>query len=500
MSHEPPAALPSWAEPYLDEFAGILRVVELSGGFVLLPVEVPGPDLARALAEWLESKGHVALVFAPQDDEEWRYLSTRLLEAKPEEGGVCVVIAGGDLSTKGVSLAFRLVNERRDAISKRIGCPLLWCGTAEFLLETAQWAPDFWSVRAVERRLRLREREEKPREEAAAPSSRADLLEEARRQGDRKSISTLTVGQIRPMLSAGELAEAEALLAGTPAAMAEKDPEDWGEIELLRAEVARRRGQLDQSEAMLQQILAAPGLPKLIACRAHLLLGRVRDTGDDADSQAAAVQYQTAKELAQAIRAPALERLASYRHVWRSPRHVLELWGASRTTSVDDRPVQALLMAIVAAAMASSHDIQQARRLLAEASALAERSKDDPTILFGGEVEEELQKAREVITRLEAKPEPKKVAITPTPAVPQVEATTTSKSGRGWWIAAVALALVLVGSWALWRYYDAVDEVQFCFTDGALIHCTRSLGACEELRAKIGPSAGPCQPVTTTFP
>ncbi|TKD03832.1 hypothetical protein [Polyangium fumosum] len=496
MSKESPAALPSWAEPYLDDFEGILRVVELSGGFVLLPVEVLGPDLGRALADWLGAKGHPALVFAPRDDEEWRYLSTRLLEAKPEEGGVAFVIAGTEWPKEGVSLAFRLVNERRDAISKRLGCPLVWCGTREFLLSTAERAPDFWSVRAVERRLRLREQEERTREEKkAGPASKDDLLEEARRQGDRKSITILTVRQVNQVLSAGEIEEAGALLAKAPERIGDTDPESWGEIELLRAEVARRLGRVKEAYILLHRMIGTSGISKALECRANMLLGRVRETGGDFESIAAAEYYREAQELAQEAGDHALVRLASYRHAAACRAiDVLDEWQIEERIGIHDRPLEALIMALVAAAKATTFDLAGARKTFAEAIRLAERAKDEPTILFGGEVEEALEKARAVIAPFDGKKE----APSPPPAPPTTGPTTTKSSHR--WLAAAALALVFFATWALWRSYASVDEAQFCFTDGALIHCTRSLGSCEAFRKQVGPSAGPCQHVTPTFP
>ncbi len=488
-------ALPSWAEPYLDDFAGILRVVSLSGGFVLLPVEVPGPDLGQALADWLGSKGHPALVRAPRDDEEWRQLSTWLLCAKPEEGGVVVVIAGSELPPEGVSLAFRLVNQRRDAISKRLACPLLWCGPREFLLSTAERAPDFWSVRAVERRLLLREKEEKPREEErAAASSKDDLLAEARRQGDRKSISILTVRQVNLALAAGALDEAEALLAGAPEGMGEKDPEASGEIELLRAEVARRQGRVYEARSVLSRLIGMPGQSKTLECRVGILLGRVQETGG-ASGLFTATHYQVACELARSAREPALELLASYRHAAALPTsNVLDKWRTEGVRGIDDRPLEALVMALVAAAKATSLDLAGAKDMLSTATELWERAKDDPTILFGGEVEEELQKTRAVLARFEGKKE----AASPAPAVPTTHLTTTKSARR--WLLAAALTL---GAVAMLVYWTQVEDTapNHCFVvEGGRILCAPTPAACEKLRGAAGPAAGPCQKVTPISP
>ncbi|MDI1478412.1 hypothetical protein [Polyangium sp. y55x31] len=143
--------------------------------------------------------------------------------------------------------------------------------------------------------------------------------------------------------------------------------------------------------------------------------------------------------------------------------------------------------------MASCHDIERAKRLLTEATPLAERTKDDPTILRGGEVEEEQERTNVAIAQFEGEKE----TATPAPSPP-----TTSRArvkSRRWWLAAAALTLVFAG-WALWRYYASLDEMRFCFRDGALTHCTHDLDTCEEVRGLVGPSAGPCQPISPTFP
>src|SRR5439155_539685 len=97
--------LPSWAAPYLPDFEELLRVVELAGGFVLQPLEVPGPDLARAFGDWLAAHGHPVVVREPRDDTEWKEITGWLLEeAKPPPEGVVMVLGGRD-PPEGVYLA-----------------------------------------------------------------------------------------------------------------------------------------------------------------------------------------------------------------------------------------------------------------------------------------------------------------------------------------------------------------------------------------------------------
>lgn len=146
----PPLA-PEWA-PHEESFHDIARIVSLATGFVLVPVAVPGPDLARALGRWLSEAGHPLAVYELNGDAQWEQLAGFLLSQSPPPDGVVMIIGPGE-PPRGVSGALGLVNQARDAIVRALRRPLLWCGPRSFLNLTWQHAPDFWSIRSVDHSL-----------------------------------------------------------------------------------------------------------------------------------------------------------------------------------------------------------------------------------------------------------------------------------------------------------------------------------------------------------
>lgn len=146
----PPLA-PEWA-PHEESFHDIARIVTLATGFVLVPVAVPGPDLARALGRWLSEAGHPLAVYELVGDAQWEQLAGWLLLRSPQPNGFVMVIGPGE-PPRGVSGALGLVNQARDAIARTLRRPLLWCGPRSFLNLTWEHAPDFWSIRSVDHSL-----------------------------------------------------------------------------------------------------------------------------------------------------------------------------------------------------------------------------------------------------------------------------------------------------------------------------------------------------------
>ena len=65
MTALPGASFPEWLPRYLRGFEELLGVIELSDGFVLIPVEVPGPDIARVLSDWLARRGRTGVTLEP---------------------------------------------------------------------------------------------------------------------------------------------------------------------------------------------------------------------------------------------------------------------------------------------------------------------------------------------------------------------------------------------------------------------------------------------------
>lgn len=141
-----------WTARCLDSFTKIERVIALNRGFLLLPVEASGPDLGRALARWLTERGHPTSLIEPKTDEEWRELPGRIYSVQVAQGGL-VMVLGGTRRPPGFYEGIWLLNQKRDVLGNFLACPLLWCGPREFLAQTWERAPDFWSVRAVDRRL-----------------------------------------------------------------------------------------------------------------------------------------------------------------------------------------------------------------------------------------------------------------------------------------------------------------------------------------------------------
>lgn len=156
-----PAALPRWAAPYLPRFQEILHALSLTDDFVLMPIEVPSAEVARALAAWLTAEGRPCEVIEPASEEAWRGLAAALLAANRQAGGAVMVIGPHD-EPSGMSWGLSLLNQRRDSAGKHLGCPLLWCGPWAFLDATWRAAPDFWSVGDVPKRIEAPQRQPPP--------------------------------------------------------------------------------------------------------------------------------------------------------------------------------------------------------------------------------------------------------------------------------------------------------------------------------------------------
>ncbi|MBK8259281.1 MAG: hypothetical protein IPK82_42320 [Polyangiaceae bacterium] len=154
-----PSHLTTTEERFSAAFSDTRRVIDLSQGFVLFPIQVPGPDLARALSDWLHKNGCHVHVIDPQSADEWAALALVLHSLKVANNGAVVVIGTRDL-TAALDRGLHLVNQSRDTIAKQLGRPLLWCGPRSFLERTMDEAPDFWSIRSVERIFRPNNPEE----------------------------------------------------------------------------------------------------------------------------------------------------------------------------------------------------------------------------------------------------------------------------------------------------------------------------------------------------
>jgi tetratricopeptide (TPR) repeat protein len=231
------------------------RILSLADGFILLPIEVNGPDAARALAAMLEG----AAVIEPVDDEGWARLVADVVNAAAL-GPQPMMVIGPARGSAGLYAALRLVNMRRDSIVQALARPLLWCGPPEFLKLTWERAPDFWSIRAMTLRFA---RWSEPVHEAplwpgawvADPPERLrEMLAMARRQGDERNIARAAATLAEALVARGELEEAAEVVAETSGAPS---------LRMIEAVVSAMRGAHDRAEAILADAGWAPGEPEV---------------------------------------------------------------------------------------------------------------------------------------------------------------------------------------------------------------------------------------------
>jgi hypothetical protein len=127
-------------------FSDLLRGLDLTEGFVLQPIVVGELAVLAVLRSALEQSGRRVAFVAPYRGG-WRDL-VDTLETLPKPYGA-VLLAGeaplGPSQRRGLAA----LNLARDRLVKVLGCPLLLCGTAEFISECAGAMPDFWSIRAT---------------------------------------------------------------------------------------------------------------------------------------------------------------------------------------------------------------------------------------------------------------------------------------------------------------------------------------------------------------
>ncbi|HEY3817050.1 MAG TPA: hypothetical protein VGL81_07765 [Polyangiaceae bacterium] len=231
------------------------RILSLAEGFILLPIEVDGPDAARALAGMLAG----AVVIEPVDDEGWARLVADLVSAGAA-GAQPVMVIGPARGNGGLYAALRLVNMRRDSIVQALGRPLLWCGPPAFLKLTWERAPDFWSIRAMTLRFA---RWSEPVHEAPlwpgawvadAPERLREMLAMARQQGDERNIARAAATLAEALVARGELEEAAEVVAETRGAPS---------LRMIEAVVSAMLGAHGRAEAILADAGWAQGEPEV---------------------------------------------------------------------------------------------------------------------------------------------------------------------------------------------------------------------------------------------
>jgi tetratricopeptide (TPR) repeat protein len=353
-----------WTTLYLDSFRGIERVIRLTQGFVLLPVEAPGPDPGRALGEWLTAQGYPAVIHEPRDDKAWEEIAGTLYETEVAPNGV-VLVLGGPVLPKGFYEGVWLLNQKRDPIVKKLARPLLWCGPHELLALMWERAPDLWSIRAVERRLEAASDDavEKPPAppRTSGPSYDADLdgqvvlvrtmlAMSAKSDSLQPAVALLLAGQLA---RADDLDEADGLLGEASARL---EPKFAAEALILRASVARRQGELVAAREYLAQAEARVRSPTpnlsarlrleqgIIALdegnleEAHEAINQALETSVNVDPPSIGLQAQLAlAKLHLATRGPASAQraLAILDQIQARPAHFMSEGGAGADADVN---------------------------------------------------------------------------------------------------------------------------------------------------------------------
>jgi tetratricopeptide (TPR) repeat protein len=265
------------------------RILSLAHGFIVLPVEVAGPDAARAQAERLGTAGWPTATIEPVNDDGWAQLVADILDAAATSAR-CVMVIGTAQGTPALHAALRLVNQRRDSIAQTLARPLLWSGPPEFLKLTWERAPDFWSIRAMT--LRFPRSSEPVREAplwpgawvADPPERLREVVAMARQQGDERNVARAAAALAEALLARGELDEAAEVVAESSGAPS---------LRMVEAIVSALRGPRERAVAILEDGAWTAGLPE-VEGRRLIALGNLELETDPA---AATHRYEQACSL-----------------------------------------------------------------------------------------------------------------------------------------------------------------------------------------------------------
>lgn len=248
-----------WVGKLIPSFEGVLRAMERTEGFALHPVQVPGPDVGYALADWLAEHGWPTRVVEPFDDAGWRAVVANIVDPPPRAHSAVMVI-GGRKATPAIFSGLRILNQRRDTIVEEVAGPLLWCGPLDFLNTTWEGAPDVWSIRAMV--LRIESHASMPPESPLwggvvvndAPERLRQMRRVALEQGDDLVSMRVGLQLLEVLLAGGEFDEASELVTELRADPGAGTPMQRGMLELLRARAALARRDRDEG---LRAIAAA---------------------------------------------------------------------------------------------------------------------------------------------------------------------------------------------------------------------------------------------------
>jgi len=342
---------------YDHAFGAVERVIALTDGFALVPVEVDGPDLAHALVAHLGRCGHPCVVFEPLDEASWGRLAADLLAAAPGERGVVAVIGRHELpSTTGAGL--RLVNQRRDSIAAAIQRPLLWCGPPSFLALTWERAPDFWSVRTVGQKIEPDTTDDRASSsESAATSKYRSLLEDARSQRDTDRETNFRTRLVQNLIHEDKLDEAERIAREGPW------PEGDVDAELTRFALASKRQDFVEAERILGT-LPRPGMRPDQAAEialAHAVLAEKRDS-----PELRALARRVAHDALESSGNDAQARTLALVALGRADRSVKALHSALDKAKGVSPGLVAIVRAHLAVVLAENHESQAARHHVKE--------------------------------------------------------------------------------------------------------------------------------------
>ena len=379
--------LPAAIAPFLAGFQEIQQRLERIVGFVLLPIEIPGPDVARALGEFLTAAGRRAIVIEPRDSEAaWKDLASTLYNAKPEPSGVVILIGPTD-PPAAAQTGLRLLNQRRDTLSKRLGCPLLWCGPPSFLNLSGEEAPDLWSIRATDQRLT---EEPAPAMPEAAPAILAatdrlrDLLRTARTQNDQAASASIAARLADALLAEGALDEAaRTILEGLAIAQSSAAPP--AELLLRQAAIDRRRGHTASAAAVLGTLLAQSDVAPHVRQQAQLALaGVLEDSGDLERAEATYREVLAAARASADLEGEARALIGAFGIAARTGRAVEAVEPLAKARSIAERLGDRGLESAAAAAQASAalggHDAQGGQERIDEAKALRAEEREEEAI------------------------------------------------------------------------------------------------------------------------
>lgn len=293
-------------KPYLDSFEEVRHILDLVDGFVLLPIEVDGPEIAVGLAHHLTAEGkRVAIVRPDAREAAWTNIVSEILNAGEETSADVIIVIGTDNPPSAIHVGLGILNQARDKITRELQRPLLWCGPASFLQLTWGDAPDFWSIRmidvhieaTVETTTSASPADEKPSAEIREHRAK---WEGARAQGDVEISAYLGRKFVEALLEHQANDEASRIISDVLNDVKTRSkPDTIAEIQLLSARAQRARNDDMAAAATLGALLGRNDLGAYVRIRAQLELARLFEDGGHLDSAERA--YQEALILARSI-------------------------------------------------------------------------------------------------------------------------------------------------------------------------------------------------------